>query len=74
MLQVWRSLGARAQWALQLLVVFAIARVIAGLIMIAFVSDAIAWGYEITAIIAGCAVVYVLVALAVRRWAPPRTR
>ena len=60
---------------LQLIIAFAVARVIAGLMIIAFFSrDSVAWGYEVTLIVAVCVAVCLLVALAVRRWAPPHPR
>ena len=57
----------------RVIVLFAIARLLAGVAVIAlFDRDAVAWGYEVTLIVLAAAVIYVGVALAVRRWSPGR--
>lgn len=66
------SATLRKIWLVILL--FAIARLIAGLVIIGF-GGGFAWGIELTIIAAVAAVVYVGVGLAVQRWSPPhRTR
>jgi hypothetical protein len=54
-----------------LLVLFLVLRLLAGLLLIAF-DGGIARSVELTFIVAVCVLVYGLVALAVRQWAPPR--
>lgn len=52
---------------------FCALRFVAGIAAIVlFDRDAIAWGPELTLIVAAMAVVYLGVALAVRWWSPPR--
>lgn len=71
----WRMLVEKGRFALRIVLAFAIARVVAGLIIIAFFSrESLAWGYEITVVIAAAVILSVFAALAVRRWAPPRSR
>jgi hypothetical protein len=53
-----------------IVIIFLIARLIAGIVLLAI--DGSAWSVELTLIIAACVAVYLLVGLAVRRWAPPR--
>jgi hypothetical protein len=60
---------ARSAW--RIIVLFVALRLIAGIAIIAF-GGGIAWGVEITLVCAAAVAVYVLVALAVRRWSPPR--
>jgi hypothetical protein len=68
-----RRLVALAQTFGRIVLLFVILRLVAGVIIIAFFDrDAVAWGYEVTAILAGVIVVCLLAALAVRRYAPPR--
>jgi hypothetical protein len=63
--------GAKVQRLWRLLVLFLVLRLVVGVIFIAW-SGAVAWSMELTLIVAAAVLVYVLVALAVRRWAPPR--
>lgn len=61
------------QRVMEIILLFALVRVIVGVTMIAlFNRDAVAWGIELTLIIALAFAVSILVALAVRRWSPPR--
>ena len=74
-MRLWRSLVSKAQFVVSVLLAFAIARVLAGLIIIAFFQrDAVAWSGELTLLFAVAALACALAALAVRRWAPPRPR
>ena len=58
---------------LRIFLIFAVARIAAGIVTIAFFDrDAVAWGIELTMIIGVAVAVYVIVALCVRRWAPSR--
>jgi hypothetical protein len=72
-MRFWRSLVSKVQFVVSVLLVFAIARVLAGLIIIAFFQrDAVAWSMEITLLLAAAAIACTVAALAVRRWAPSR--
>lgn len=74
-MRFWRSFVSKVQFVLSVLLAFAIARVLAGLIIIVFFQrDAVAWSAEITLLLAVAAVACAVAALAVRRWAPPRPR
>jgi hypothetical protein len=64
---------ATAQRWWRILILFLVARLAAGLALLAY-DGGIAWSMELTLLVAACVAVYVLVALAVRRWAPPRAR
>ena len=73
MVDAWRRFTARLRRVWQLIVMFCVLRIIAGVaVIILFDRDAVAWGWELTGIVAAMLVVYVSVALAVRLWAPPR--
>jgi hypothetical protein len=64
---------SRIQRIFRLVVLFCVLRVAAGLAAILlFDRDAMAWGVELTLIVVAMLAIYLLVALAVRRWAPPR--
>ena len=65
------SIGSTIQRWWRLLVLFLVLRIALGLALLAFDAD-FARGIELTIIVAACLAVYLLVALAVRRWAPPR--
>lgn len=65
-----RSASAKLQRLWRLLIIFLILRLVAGIVVVAF-NDGFAWGIELTLITAATVVIPVLVALAVRRWAPP---
>jgi hypothetical protein len=74
-MRMWRSLVSKFQFVLQVLLVFAVARVIAGLIMIIFFErDSVAWSYGLTVLLAAGLALCIVAALAVRRWSPPRPR
>jgi hypothetical protein len=74
-MRVWRSFMSKVQFLVSVLLAFAIARVLAGLIIIVFFQrDAVAWSMEITLLLAAAVVACALATLAVRRWAPPRPR
>ncbi len=66
-----RSLFAKLQRLWRLLVLFLVLRLIAGVALVA-IDDGFAWGTELTLIVGAAIVIPILVALAVRRWAPPR--
>jgi hypothetical protein len=66
-----RSAAATLHRWWHLLILFLVLRLIAGLVLLAF-DDSFAWSIELTVIIAVSIAVYLLVALAVRRWAPRR--
>ena len=75
MLNSLRRTGARIRRVFRLVVLFLVLRTVAGIVMIAFFQrDAVAWGPELTAITVGVFVVCIGVALAVRRWSPPREK
>jgi hypothetical protein len=63
-----RLLGRVIGW----IVLFCVLRTAVGVAVIATGDTAVAWGWELTVIVAGGAAVYLLVALAVRRYSPPR--
>lgn len=64
------SLSAKLQRLWRLLILFLVLRLIAGAVLVAF-DDGFAWGIELTLIVGAAIAIPVLVALAVRRWAPP---
>lgn len=66
-----RSIAATTQRWWRLLILFLVLRLAAGLALLAF-DGGFAWSIELTLLVAFSLAVYVLVALAVRRWAPPR--
>ena len=68
-----RSMGATLRRWWHLLILFLLLRLAAGIILL-FFDDAFAWSVELTLIIVAVIAAYVLVALAVRRWSPPRAR
>jgi hypothetical protein len=66
-------IAAFARRAFEIIVLFAGARVIGGVAMIALFSrDSVAWGWEITVVLAVAFACALMAALAVRWWAPPR--
>ncbi|MEX2226697.1 MAG: hypothetical protein WEB52_09640 [Dehalococcoidia bacterium] len=70
---MWRGFVSKLQFALRVLLVFAIARLLAGIIIITFVErDAVAWTWGLTLLMAAGIAICFGAALAVRRWAPPR--
>lgn len=72
MLHVWRAFTARLQRLFRLIVLFLILRFILGFAALALFSrDSVAWGMELTLIVVAMLAVYLAVALAVRRYAPP---
>jgi hypothetical protein len=66
-----RSAAATAQRWWRLLILFLVLRLLSGIVLLAF-DDGFAWSIELTLIIAASLAVYLLVAFAVRLWAPPR--
>jgi hypothetical protein len=66
-----RAVAARIQYIWRIIVLFVVLRLIAGMAIVAL-GGGVAWSIEVTVICAGAVAVYLLVALAVRRWAPPR--
>ena len=70
----WRTFTSKVQRLFRLIVLFCILRFVVGIaVLVFFDRDAIAWGPELTFVVIAMLAVYVLVALAVRRWSPPRT-
>lgn len=65
-----RSFAATARRWWHVLILFLVLRLIAGVVLLLF--DGSVWSIELTLAIVAALAVYVLVALAVRRWAPPR--
>lgn len=69
----YRSVARTLRRIVEVALLFAIARVVFGLALIlVFDREAIAWGYETTAIVMMAVAVCFGVGLAVRRWAPGR--
>lgn len=62
--------AARLRRLWHLLILFLVLRLGAGVVLVAL--DGAAWSIELTLIVAAAVAIYALVALAVRRWAPPR--
>ena len=60
----------RQVWRIVLL--FAVVRLAVGVVAVAWYERDVALGVELWLIAAACVAVYLLVALAVRRWSPPR--
>jgi len=74
-MRFWRGITAKLRFALSVLLVFAVARLLAGVIMITFFErDAVAWSYALTVLLALGLALCIVAALAMRRWAPPRLR
>jgi hypothetical protein len=65
-----RSAAQRLRRLWDLLILFLVLRLAAGVLLVAI--DGAAWSIELTLIVAAAVAIYALVALAVRRWAPPR--
>lgn len=64
---------AKVQRAFRFVVLFCVLRLVAGIgAIVLFDRGAFAWGWELTLVALTMLAVYVLVALAVRRWSPPR--
>ncbi len=73
MMNTWRRALSTLQRVMEIILLFALVRVIVGVAMIAlFNRDAVAWGIELTLIVGAAFAVSIGVALAVRRWSPPR--
>jgi hypothetical protein len=73
MIDAWRRFTAKIRRVWQLIVLFCVLRLVAGVaVIVLFDRGAVAWGWELTGIVAAMLVVYLSVALAVRWWAPPR--
>jgi hypothetical protein len=71
MIDALRRIAAQLRRLWRLLVLFVVLRLAAGVALIA-VDGGVAAGIELTLIVAAAVAVYGAVALAVRRWAPPR--
>ena len=67
MLTRWRAFVAKTQRIWRLFVLFIVLRLLAGLAMVVFDRDALAWGWQATVIVLGALAVYFVVALALRR-------
>jgi membrane protein implicated in regulation of membrane protease activity len=73
MLTRWRAFTSKFQRLFRLVILFCVLRFVIGIaFLLVFDRSAVAWGPELTAIVVVVVAVYVLVALAVRRWSPPR--
>jgi hypothetical protein len=69
----WHAFTSKIQRIFRLVVLFCILRFVVGIgALLIFDRGAIAWGPELTFVVVAMVAVYVLVALAVRRWSPPR--
>ncbi len=67
MFSAWRNFAARVRTAFRFLALFLAIRVAVGVAIIVFWKrDTVAWGPELTAVVAGALVVVLLVGLAVR--------
>jgi hypothetical protein len=62
----WQRMTSRARFIFRLLLLFAVARVAVGIVLIALDSDRAAWGVEATLIVIAGLCIYLAVALAVR--------
>jgi hypothetical protein len=70
----WHAFTSTIQRMWRLVLLFCVLRIVVGVAsLLLFNRDAVAWGLELTLIVAAMLGVYVLVALAVRRWSPPRS-
>jgi membrane protein implicated in regulation of membrane protease activity len=70
----WHSIAAKIQRLFRLVVLFIVLRLVVGIaVLLFFDRGAVAWGWPMTLVVLAMLAVYVLVALAVRRWSPPRT-
>ena len=68
----WHAFASKVQRLFRLVVLFCILRFVVGIAMIVFFDrNAIAWGWELTLIVAGAIIIPIAVALVVRAWAPP---
>ena len=63
----WRRFSSGVQRIFRLLVLFAVLRLALGVAMLVFDRRAVAWGYEATLVVLAAVMIYVGVALAVRR-------
>ncbi len=69
----WHAFTAKTQRLFRLVVLFCVLRFVVGIgVLLFFDRGAVAWGPELTFVVVAMVAVYVLVALAVRRWSPPR--
>ena len=67
-------MAGKIQRLFRLVVLFIVLRLVVGVVVLLFFDrGAVAWGWEVTFVVVAMLAVYVLVALAVRRWSPPRT-
>jgi amino acid transporter len=67
-------MAGKIQRLFRLVVLFILLRLVVGIaVLVFFDRDAVAWGWTVTFVVIAMLAVYVLVALAVRRWSPPRT-
>ncbi len=67
-------MAGKIQRLFRLVVLFILLRLVVGIaVLVFFDRDAVAWGWIVTFVVIAMLAVYVLVALAVRRWSPPRT-
>ena len=74
MVKAWHSLVAKVRRVWRLIVLFCVLRFAIGLgVLIFFDRGALAWGPVLTVLVVAALALYVGVALAVRRWSPPRS-
>ena len=70
----WQNFTSKIQRLFRLIVLFCILRFVVGIaVLLLFDRGAIAWGAELTFVVIAMLAVYLIVALAVRRWSPPHT-
>ena len=67
------AIGAALRRWWHLLILLLVLRLLAGIVLL-FFDDSFAWSIELTLMTIAAIAIYVLVALAVRRWAPPRAK
>ncbi len=73
MVDRWRGIVGRVQRVFRLIVLFCALRLAFGIGAILLLDrGAVAWGWELTLVVLAAVAVYVLVALAVRRYLIPR--
>jgi hypothetical protein len=67
----WRRASTFLSRVATVIVIFCLLRIAVGIGLLAFADNG-AWGMEATLILAAAVVICLAVALAVRRWSPPR--
>lgn len=68
----WHAFASKVQRLFRLVVLFCILRFVVGIgVIVLFDRDAVAWGWQLSLIVAGAIIIPIAVALVVRAWAPP---